>query len=187
LSSVTSDNASGGRKIGEFLMAGGHERIGYIAGWEGASTQRDREAGFRAALSAAGREVHSREVGDFDTERTFAAARRMFSVPAGQRADAVFVANDHMALIVMDVLRYELGLSLPGDVSVVGFDDVPSAGWLAYRLTTVRQRANLMVEETVAALMDAIDSPRTAQARHIAIEAPLIVRGSARVPEGWTT
>ncbi|WP_438273269.1 LacI family DNA-binding transcriptional regulator [Tropicimonas marinistellae] len=186
-SAVTSDNRAGARLIGEFLVAGGHERIGYIAGWEGASTQRDREAGFREALSEAGREIHSREVGDFSTDRTFAAARQMFDRPAEQRPDAVFVANDHMALIVMDVLRYELGLSVPGDVSVVGYDDVPTAGWLAYRLTTVRQRANLMVEETVKALLESIDSPETARPRHVTIEAPLIVRASARVPEGWTT
>ncbi len=187
LSAVTSDNRAGAHLIGEFLLAGDHRRIGYIAGWEGASTQRDREAGFRAALAAAGRALHSREVGDFDTNRTFAATRRMFDVPAGDRPDAVFVANDHMALIVMDVLRHELGLSVPRDVSVVGYDDVPSANWLAYKLTTVRQRANLMVEHTVAALMEAINAPEGLQPRHIAIEAPLIVRNSARVPEGWKT
>lgn len=187
LTAVTSDNRTGARLAGEFLIAGGHERIGYIAGWEGASTQRDREAGFREALAAAGREIVSREVGDFNTERTFAAARRMFSFPADRRPDAVFVANDHMALIVMDVLRYELGLSVPDDVSVIGYDDVPSAGWLAYRLTTVRQRANLMVERTVEALLEAIETPQEAQPRHVSIEAPLIVRASARVPEGWKT
>ena len=55
ITTVTSDNYAGGRKVAEFLVAGGHERIAYIAGWEGASTQRDREAGFRAALDEAGR------------------------------------------------------------------------------------------------------------------------------------
>ena len=46
MSAVTSDNYAGGRKVAEFLIAGGHERIAFMAGWEGASTQRDREAGF---------------------------------------------------------------------------------------------------------------------------------------------
>ena len=50
ITTVTSDNYAGGRKVAEFLVAGGHSRIAYIAGWQGASTQRDREAGFRAAL-----------------------------------------------------------------------------------------------------------------------------------------
>ncbi len=54
LSSVASDNVAGGRKVADFLLTGGHERIAYVAGWEGASTQRDREAGFAARLAEAG-------------------------------------------------------------------------------------------------------------------------------------
>lgn len=186
ITSVTSDNYAGGRKAAEFLLAGGHERIGYIAGWEGASTQRDREAGFRAALTEAGREVYAREVGDYNTERARDAARMMFGRPADQRPDAVLVANDHMALAVMDVIRFELGLSIPQDVSVIGYDDVPPAAWPAYSLTTVRQRANRMVEETVSALMEHIENPAGAQPRRVALDGPLILRGSARIPEGWT-
>jgi DNA-binding LacI/PurR family transcriptional regulator len=182
LSAVTSDNIAGGRKVADFLMAGGHDRIGYIAGWEGASTQRDREFGFQAGLSQAGRTLHAREVGDFDLECARRAARAMFSRP--DRPDAVFVANDHMAFAVMDALRTELGLSVPGDVSVVGFDDVPTAAWPAYDLTTVRQPANRMVAETVSILMDLIED-RAQDARRIAIDGPLMIRGSARIPEGW--
>lgn len=187
ITSVTSDNYAGGRKAAEFLLAGGHQRIGYIAGWEGASTQRDREAGFLAALEDQGTKLFARETGDFHTETAREAARRMFSRPEAERPDAVFVANDHMALAVMDVIRFELGLSVPGDVSVIGYDDVPPAAWPAYSLTTVRQRANLMVEETVAALLEHIGTPETAKPRRVAIEGPLIVRGSARIPEGWTS
>ena len=183
ITSISSDNVAGGRKVAEFLMAGGHRRIGYIAGWEGASTQRDREAGFTAALLDAGQQVFSREVGDFDTARAREAARAMFDKPADRRPDAVFVANDHMAFAVMDVLRFELGIAVPGEVSVVGYDDVPPAAWPAYNLTTVRQRANLMVGETVAALMDHIDTPQTARPRRVAIDGPLILRGSARSPK----
>lgn len=182
ITSVTSDNHAGGRKVAQFLMAGGHERIGYIAGWEGASTQRDREAGFTEALHAAGHEVFSREVGDFATDTARNAARAMFDKPAHLRPDAVFVANDHMAFAVMDVMRYELGISIPEEVSVVGFDDVPPAAWLSFDLTTIRQRANLMVAETVASLMDHIDTPETARPRRVSIDGPLILRGSARKP-----
>jgi len=181
-SSVTSDNRAGGRRVAEFLLAGGHERPAYIAGWEGASTQADREAGFLDGLAAVGRPLFAREVGNFVMDEARAAARRMFARPV--RPDAVFVANDHMAFGVMDVLRGELGLSVPGDVSVVGYDDVPPAAWAAYDLTTVRQRANCMVEATVEILLDQIEHP-DAPPRSVAVEAPLIVRGSARIPEGW--
>ncbi|TLP58533.1 substrate-binding domain-containing protein [Parasedimentitalea maritima] len=186
ISSVTSDNHAGGRQVAEFLIDGDHKRIGYIAGWEGASTQRDREAGFREYLQEADVELFAREVGDFHTERARDAGRRMFDVPADQRPDAVFVANDHMALTVMDVIRFELGLRIPEDVSVVGYDDVPPASWPAYNLTTMRQRANLMVAETVSALMEHINNPKTASPKRVAIDGPFIVRGSARLPEGWT-
>lgn len=183
LSSVASNNVAGGRKVAEFLIAAGHRKIGYIAGWEGASTQRDREAGFRTGLAAAGVSLHSRAVGDFRSDRAAEAARQMFS--GDDRPDAVFVCNDHMAFAVMDVLRSDLGLSVPGDVSVVGYDDVPIAGWPAYDLTTVRQPANRMVAETVGLLLAEIDGTGKGPQK-IEIDGPLVVRGSARKPEGWS-
>jgi DNA-binding LacI/PurR family transcriptional regulator len=183
MSAVTSDNAQGGRKVAEFLLAGGHRKIGYIAGWEGASTQRDREAGFTSKLTDAGHRIHAREVGDFTMEGAAVATRDMF---ATDPPDAVFVANDHMALAVMDTLRFEIGLDIPGDVSVVGYDDVPAASWPAYDLTTVRQPANRMVSKTVSILLDQIED-NTSPSRRVAIDGPLILRGSARIPEGWST
>jgi len=123
LSAVTSDNVRGGRKAADYLLACGYRRIGYIAGWEGASTQRDREAGFLARLSEADLEPCARGVGNFYLDHARAAARSMFAGP--DHPDAVFVANDHMAFAVMDVLRFELSLQIPEDVSIVGYDDVP--------------------------------------------------------------
>ncbi|WP_247745097.1 LacI family DNA-binding transcriptional regulator [Shimia sp. R11_0] len=185
VSSVTSDNFAGGRELAQFLVAGGHQKIAYIAGWEGASTQRDREAGFRAGLEELGQSLFARGCGEFDTDHARAAANAMFNVPAEDRPDAVFVANDHMAFTVMDELRYGLDLKIPEDVSVVGFDDVPPAAWRAYGLTTMRQRANLMVAETVDALLAHIENPTTAAPRQVAITTPLIVRSSARLPVEW--
>ncbi|MEZ7818581.1 LacI family DNA-binding transcriptional regulator [Candidatus Njordibacter sp. Uisw_039] len=183
LSCVTSDNFSGGAKAARFLLAGGHKKIGYIAGWEGASTQRDREFGFTAALQQEGATLYAREAGDFSMEKASEATRRMFS---DDRPDAVFVANDHMAFAVMDTLRFELGLRVPEDVSVISYDDVPAAAWPAYNLTTVRQRANQMVRETVRILMEQILGDGL-QGQQIAIGSPVIVRGSARIPEGWNS
>ena len=181
-SAVTSDNEAGGRKVAEFLIAGGHRRIGYIAGWESASTQRDREAGFRAGLEAAGLDLHAREVGNYDFEAAKAATRRMFDT--AEPPDAVFIANDHMAIAAMDVLRHGLGLRVPGEVSVVGYDDVPMAAWPSYDLTTLRQPTNRMVEAVVEALLAGIEDGDT-RPRRVAFAGPLMIRGSARIPEGF--
>ncbi|WP_300059476.1 LacI family DNA-binding transcriptional regulator [uncultured Roseobacter sp.] len=183
LTSIASDNEAGGRKLAEFLIAGGHERIAHIAGWEGASTQIDRERGFRAGLEAAGMALYARGLGNFDFETAQAAAREMFGTD--NQPDAVFVANDHMAFAVMDVLRYELGLRVPQDVSVVGYDDVTLSHWPSYDLTTVRQPAGRMVAATVDALLARLSNADTAP-RRITLDGPLIIRGSARTPEGPT-
>ena len=182
ISAVTSDNMAGGRKVAEFLLAGGHRKIGYIAGWEGASTQRDRETGFTAALATRGMRLHARKVGNFVMEQAAQATRDLMQ---GDPPDAIFVANDHMAFAVMDVLRSELGMDVPGQISVVGYDDAPTAAWPAYDLTTVRQPANRMVAATVDLLLAQIEQQERAP-KQILINGPLIVRGSARVPEGWS-
>ena len=180
LSAVTSDNFQGGQKVARFLLAGGHKRIGYIAGWEGASTQRDREKGFTEELVRNGQELYAREVGNFNSDEARQAARTMFSKQ--NFPDAVFVANDAMAIAVIDVIRFELGLQVPQQVSVVGYDDVPISSWPAYDLTTVRQPANRMVAETVSILIESIEN-KTTTARRIEIDGPLMVRGSAKISD----
>ncbi len=182
LSAVTSDNELGGQKIAQFLCDNGHTRIGYIAGWEGASTQRDREKGFTDELKKNGQGLFAREVGNCNVDESRQAARPMFT--SSEIPDAVFVANDHMAFAVMDVMRFELGLKIPDQVSVVGYDDVTVAKWLAYSLTTVRQRANRMVDETVAILIDSIEDNST-KPRRIKIDGPLILRGSAKFLDNY--
>ena len=180
LSAVTSDNFQGGQKVARFLLAGGHKRIGYIAGWEGASTQRDREKGFTEELVRNGQELYAREVGNFNSDEARQAARTMFSKQ--NFPDAVFVANDAMAIAVIDVIRFELGLQVPEQVSVVGYDDVPISSWPAYDLTTVRQPANRMVAETVSILIESIEN-KTTTARRVEIDGPLMVRGSAKISD----
>jgi DNA-binding LacI/PurR family transcriptional regulator len=181
-SSVTSDNYEGGRKAAEFLIAGGHKRIAHIAGWEGASTQRDREAGFRSMLKEKGVELFARETGNFQFDETQEATRLMFNrdiVP-----DAVFVTNDHMAIAALECLRYEFKLSIPDDVSIIGYDDVEIASWPSFSLTTIRQPANQMVDETVKTLMKRIRGEDITPHK-IEIESPLMIRSSAKIPQGW--
>ena len=180
ISAVTSDNYAGGSKVAAHLIACGHRSIGYIAGWEGASTQRDREAGFIAGLQAHGLSLYKREVGNFRMDQARDATLRMFATAP---PTAVFVANDHMALAVMDCLRYDLGLRIPKDVAVVGYDDVPAAAWPSYNLTTVRQPANRMVAAAIDTLLAKIDNQDIAP-QHIQIDGPLVIRRSTQCDEG---
>jgi DNA-binding LacI/PurR family transcriptional regulator len=180
LSAVTSDNVAGGLRAGRFLVAGGHRRIAHVSGWQGSSTGRDRAAGLDAALAEAGLDCHARADGRYDRATAAEAARAMMEAP--EPPDAIFVGNDHMALAVMDALRHDLGADVPGDVSVVGFDDVAMSAWPAYDLTTVRQPARRMVASAVAEVMARIDDPARPPRRSL-IEGPLVVRGSARIPQ----
>jgi DNA-binding LacI/PurR family transcriptional regulator len=179
---VTSANVEGGRKVAEFLLAGGHARIAHVSGWQGSSTGRDRQRGLIEGLAAAGREPVALIDGMYDRDTAARAARDLMAGPTPP--DAIFVGNDHMAFGVIDALR-GLGLSVPGDVSVVGYDDVPMAAWAAYDLTTLRQPVSRMVEATVNTLLAQIEDPDR-PAQKIEIDGPLILRGSARLPEGWT-
>jgi DNA-binding LacI/PurR family transcriptional regulator len=175
LSHVTSDNIAGGSKVADHLVACGHTRIGHIAGWSGSSTGRDRARGFLSRLEAHG----IRPVGVIDGmyDRATAAAAARTLVAAG--ADALFVGNDYMAFAAIDTIRDELGLRVPDDVAVIGYDDVALASWPAYSLTTVRQPARRMVEATVAILIGAIESAEDSP-RHVEIDGPLLVRRSTR-------
>lgn len=178
-SSVTSDNIEGGRMVADFLVRGGHERIAFVAGAEDSSTNRDREAGFYKGLAEHGVAVHDRAVGGYTFEGAAEAARTLLS--ASVRPDAIFVANDHMAFSVMDVVRTEFGLTVPDDISIVGYDDVPEAAWSAYSLTTVSQTPDGMVDATASMLMEQIEAS-VVKKRAAVLPARLVVRGSARLP-----
>lgn len=176
LSEVTSDNIAGGRRAARHLIETGHRRIAHVMGWQGSSTGRDRAEGFRQALRDAGLEPHSMIDGMYSREEASNAVRTMFA--GAETPDGIFVSNDHMAFAVMDTLRFELGLSVPGDVSVVGYDDVPMAAWPAYNLTTIRQPVRRMVEATVDILLNQIEGESAPN--RIRIDGPLVKRGSVK-------
>lgn len=180
LSEVTSDNIAGGHAAACHLIATGHRRIAHVMGWQGASTGRDRAQGFSNALANAGMTPVAMIDGMFSRDTAAQATRDLFGAPfdSGDRPDAVFVGNDHMAFAVMDVLRFELGLNVPGDVSVVGYDDVPLASWPAYDLTTIRQPVRRMVDATVDLLLGQIEGDHDPHT--IRIDGTLIQRGSVR-------
>ncbi|NKB53100.1 MAG: substrate-binding domain-containing protein [Rhizobiaceae bacterium] len=177
--SVTSDNLDGGRMVADYLIRGGRKRISFIAGFEDSSTNRDREAGFYKGLAEHGAVCYSRGVGAYTQEGAAQAARELFGET--KKPDAVFVANDHMAFAVMDVLRNELNLHIPDDVSVVGYDDVPQSAWKAYDLTTVEQPSGPMIDATVDILLEQISNQDVTRKAAV-LPARFVERNSARKP-----
>lgn len=177
VSAVTGENRRGGRLIGELLAACGHERIAYIAGTEDSSTSRDRERGFLEGLAAGSTRLFAREAGLYRFDGAADAARRLFSRP--DRPDAVFAANDHMAIAAMGVATAEFGLRIPQDVAFVGFDDVEAAHWPAYALTTFSQPIAPMVSAVADLLVSLVEEPDSTP-RHVVVTGELIERGSTR-------
>ncbi len=179
VSSVRSDNVGGGRDSARFLVAGGHQRSAYIAGREDSSTNLERERGFRDGLAELGQRIYARAIGNYDVDQARQAALDLFA-NAADRPDAVFVAGDLMAIVVLDTLRHELGLAVPQDVSVVGFDNVPQAAWASYELTTFEQPVQPMVEATVELLQSYLRQAQTPPSRNLVVPGQLIIRQSAR-------
>ncbi|WP_433428317.1 LacI family DNA-binding transcriptional regulator [Nonomuraea sp. CA-141351] len=136
---VASTNLAGARAATEHLIGLGHERIAIVTGRPGVPSARERRAGYRRAMGAAGLKVDPRwEVcGYFQREDALTATRAMLaSLP--EPPTAVFACSDVMALGVYQALG-ERGLQVPDDVSVVGFDDSLAAVHATPELTTVRQ------------------------------------------------
>ena len=178
---VAASNFEGGRQATEFLINAGHKRIAHLAGWREAMNGVDRKNGFLAAMEAAGLEPVACADCHFRRNVAMEETRRLFSL--SDAPDAIFAANDHMAFGVLEVLREELGLRVPEDVSVIGYDDEPKASWKTFDLTTVRQPLARMVSATTKLLLDEIRDPERPPQK-IEIPGELIVRGSARLPDG---
>ena len=156
VSQVASDNYNGGYWVGELLAKRGYERIAFIAGLPESSTSSQRRQGFLAALADHGSYCWAEARGDYQFATAQAATRTLFA--DSLYPDAVFAANDHMAVAVIDTLRAELGLRVPADVGVVGFDNTPIAAWPSYLLTTVQQPLQEMVIEATALLLAQINT-----------------------------
>lgn len=145
---VTCDNVGGGEIVADHLIKLGHRRLAFVAGREDASTNVDRWEGFRSRCLDRGlKEPVCVEAGAFAYECGYAAASRLLD--GGSRPDAAFCANDILAIGFMDAARREFGLDIPGDLSVVGFDDIAMACWPSHALTTVRQPVAKMIDMTV--------------------------------------
>jgi DNA-binding LacI/PurR family transcriptional regulator len=179
ISSVVGDNERGARIIAHFLADAGYRRMGFVAGLEQSSTNRDRERGFRVGLGERGLPMPQRAVGNYTWTGAAEATRALLR--ARHPPEAIFYANDHMAIAGMEVLRAEAGLSVPGDIGVVGFDDVGPASWPSFRLTTFSQPLQPMVQATVDLLAHLLDESNPA-ARRTIVAGELVVRESTRLP-----
>lgn len=135
--SLTADNGRGAAACARLLVDLGHRRIGAIFGPKNTSTARDRETGFRRALGRSGLTLAENHVsrGTFayeDGARGFAQVMNTSSPPT-----AVFCGNDMVAVGALNQ-AVQMGVGVPGDVSIVGFDDLAIASWPCFQLTTVR-------------------------------------------------
>jgi DNA-binding LacI/PurR family transcriptional regulator len=175
---VIGDNETGARAIAAFLLAGGHERIAFIGLGEESTSSREREAAFTAYLAEQGQPLYLREMAGFSQAGAASAMRRLLLRP--DRPEAVFCANDHIAMIALEVAQAEFGLEPGRDISIVGFEDVPQASRPGVSLTTYSLPIGLMVERTIE-VIDQLRNGETPPARVI-IPGELIVRGSARKP-----
>ena len=176
------DNAAAAREATEHLLALGHQRIAFISGQEGSLLTRDREQGYRDAMGRAGLEIRDGWVtgGGLTTMGAREATRRLLDHP--DRPTAIFCANDEMAIGCIHEIKAR-GLSVPGDVSVVGFDDTRYAQILDPPLTTVRQPAEEIGERVMRRLLEEIENGRTkGNARPEIVAHELIIRESTAAP-----
>jgi LacI family transcriptional regulator, galactose operon repressor len=180
LPSVHSDNLAGAITATRHLLELGHRRIGFLAGRPDLESARQREQGYRQALSEAGIAVDPDliRVGDYELEMSQEPARQLLTL--ADRPTAVFAANDLSAMQTMHVAR-TLGLGVPGDVSVVGFDNIPESALIEPPLTTIDQSIQEMGRRAVELLIDVIDGA-TGRVRQVTLPTRLVVRQSTGVP-----
>ena len=174
--SIGSANWSGGFIATRHLIELGHRDIAMITGPEDMMCSTARLSGYRAAMDAAGIPVRADYVlfGQFHHEDGISRGHKLLTLP--QRPTAIFAGSDLQALGVYQAAR-ALGLSVPDDLSVVGYDDLKIAQWAGPPLTTVRQPLVEMAEEATKLVLRLRDDPRTENLR-IDLATRLIVRGS---------
>lgn len=176
---VSADNERGARLAVDHLLGLGHRRIAFISGWPGLESTRLRHEGYRASLAAAGVAVDASLVleGDATQERAHALAVELLQRP--EPPTAVFAGNDMAALGVLAAAR-ELGVAVPAQLSVVGFDNVPEAVMATPALTTVEQPMQAMGEQALRMLLELL-AGGTPPSR-VVLDTRLVLRHSTAAP-----
>lgn len=177
---VATDHAGASRAIASLLHAAGHRRLLCLGGPADWTVNQERARGFVDRLAELGARVPV-----IPSAPSYAAGREAFlgHVRAEGCPDAAFCVNDQLAFGVLDACRFDLGLAVPADVSVVGCDDVAEAGHRSYGLTTVRQDLEGMAASTVELLLGRRERP-DAPARSLLLPGTLVRRDSARLLPG---
>ena len=172
---VTADQAGAARQVGSLLHKAGHRRFLCVSGPPAAPVSAERVRGLLFRLS----ELGIADVPVIATDYSYEGGRRAVAAQA-VRPDAIFCANDQLALGAMDACRFDHGWRVPEDVSVVGFDDIPEAARPGNALTTVRQDSELMANTAVALLLKRIEAPDL-PAETVQVPTTLIRRASAKL------
>jgi LacI family transcriptional regulator len=177
LPTVDSDNLNGAVTATEYLIGLGHRRIGFLAGRHDLESARLRERGYRSALQAAGIEADPAliRVGGYQVDTAEDAARQLLE--SKSRPTAIFAANDVTAIATISVAR-ALGLSVPDDLSVIGFDNVPESALSEPPLTTIEQPIQQMGFDAAQILLRLIDEQPVPE--HTMLPTRLVVRGSCK-------
>ncbi|MCF4123636.1 LacI family transcriptional regulator [Antribacter sp. KLBMP9083] len=176
---IDSDNLAGARTATEYLIGLGHRRIAHLRGREDLESARLRELGFREAMEDAGIEVDPDliRVGNYRPDLADAPAHELLDRP--DRPTAVFAANDISAIRIVEV-AHELGLRVPEDLSVIGFDNVPESASCNPPLTTIAQPLHQMGAEALRMVVDLIEG--TPREHHVRLPTSLVVRASCAPP-----
>ena len=180
--SVGSANWSGGLMATRHLIELGHTRIAAITGPEDMMCSHARIDGFRSAMNSAGLPIAPDWIrfGDFHTTGGQQHGRELLEGP--DRPTAIFAGSDLQALGVLEAVR-SLGLRVPDDLSLVGYDDIPLAKWVSPTLTTIRQPLKRMAEEASRLVIRMSKAPLENVPR-MDLATSLVVRESTAAPAG---
>ncbi|MFC5286379.1 LacI family DNA-binding transcriptional regulator [Actinokineospora guangxiensis] len=146
---VTVDQEAGAYAATKHLLDAGHSTVWHVSGPADWFDAAGRVRGWRTALTEAGAEIPPLAAADWSAAAGYQAGQMLARMP---EVTAVFAANDHLALGILRAMS-ERGRSVPGEVSVVGFDDVPEAAYFIPPLTTVRPDFDAVATETLALLL----------------------------------
>jgi DNA-binding LacI/PurR family transcriptional regulator len=174
---VEVDQFAGAAAATRHLLDLGHEPVWHLAGPPTFLESEARVAGWRATLQGAGVPAPPLLVGDWSARAGYDLGRRLSMDPD---VTAIFVANDQMALGVLRAM-HEVGRAVPGDVSVVGFDDIPEAPYFTPPLTTVRQDFDEIGARSLQLLVREIETGRRLPSSP-RVQPELIVRASTAIP-----